>query len=366
MTTFPTKLGLNGVGLRFTRLYSNAVVGFLWLVISLGVLCATNTVQGQDRVYVKQGSTAQGTIKELTPVQVVIEVRGKDQTYALRDVRKITFDKEPTQLDRARDLVLDGKYKQALDELRGVQRNSLEGRVQQDFDFYWWYSEGNQSLAGAGDQRAAIRGLIALDKANPDSHHRFETKEMLGRLALAMASYDVARGFFEALEQSPDAQQKATAIYLNSVALFSQGKFSDAQNRIKPLLSANAASPEMGRVKSMAAVLDARCENEAGNSQQALDTLNKMAEQEDNSDLQLFARINNARGDCYQKLNQPQRAAYSYLQTDLLFFTDAEAHAEALYHLKKLLITVGEPAKAAAAGERLAKQYASSSWANRK
>lgn len=320
----------------------------------------------QDRVYVRQGTTAQGSITELTPAKVTIDVRGKEQTYQLKEVRKITFDKEPIQLDRARDLAIEGKYQQALEELRGIQRGSLEGRVQQDFDFYQWYCEGSQSLLGSGDQMAAIKGLVSIDKANPNGHHRFEVKELLGRLALAIANYDTAKKFFEALDQSPDAQQKASSIYYTGLVLFMQGQTAEAKAKLKSLLSATASSPEMGRLKLFAAVLDLRCENEMGNSQAALDELNAMADREDNTDLPLFAKINNARGDCYQKLNQPQRAAYSYLQTDLLFFTDPESHAEALFHLKKLLVTVGEPAKAAQAGERLSKQYASSPWKNKK
>jgi tetratricopeptide (TPR) repeat protein len=332
----------------------------------LAAIVLSATVLAQDRVFVKQGTPAQGTISELTPVKVTIDVRGKPQTYPLKEVRKITFDKEPIQLDRARDLAIDGKYQQAIEELRAVQRGSLEGRVQQDYDFYLSYCEGAQSLAGSGDQLAAIRGLMTLDKANPNSHHRFEIKEMLGRLAMSMEKYDSAKSFFEALDQAPDTTQKALGIYYQGSVLFLQGKFAEAKTLLKKLVDAQASSPEMGRVKNLAAVLDARCDNEAGNSQQALETLNAMAEREDNTDMQLFAKINNARGDCYQKLNQPQRAAYSYLQTDLLFFTDPDAHAEALFHLKKVLVAIGEPAKAAQAGERLAKQYASSMWANKK
>jgi tetratricopeptide (TPR) repeat protein len=189
---------------------------------------------------------------------------------------------------------------------------------------------------------------------------------MLGRLALAAASYDNAKTFFEALDQSSDTTQKALGIYYQSNVLYMQGKFAEAKSLTKKLLDAQASSPEMGRIKSLAAVLDARCDNETGNSQQALETLNAMAEREDNTDMQLFAKINNARGDCYQKLNQLPRAVYSYLQTDLLFFTDPETHAEALFHLKTLLVAIGEPAKAAKAAERLKSQYASSVWANKK
>lgn len=336
----------------------------LQLIICLYLLPAA-WCAADDRVYVKQGTVARGEITKLSPTSVTIDVRGKEQTFPLKDVRKITFDGEPVQLDRARELAMEGKYQQALVELRGIQRNNLEGRVQQEYDYYLFLSEGSQSLAGSGDQKAAVRGLVNLNKANPESHHRFEMNELLGRLALAAASFDFAKTFFEVLEQSPDAAQKATGMYYVSQVLFLQGKTDEAKTKLGSLITATAASPEMGRTISLARVLNARCDNALGKSQQALDELNSMAAKEDNSDLLLFAKINNARGDCYQKLNRPKQAAYSYLYTDLLFFTDPESHAESLYHLKKLLPALGEPARAALSGERLEKQYTSSVWATK-
>jgi tetratricopeptide (TPR) repeat protein len=349
-------------------------------LVTRSILTISLTLSGtlafaQDRVFVKQGTPAQGTITELTELKVVIEVRGKPQTYQLKEVRKITFDKEPVSLDRARDLAIEGKYSQAIEELRSVKQDGLEGRAREDYEFYLAYCAAAQSLAGSGDPNAAIRGLINVDKVTPNGHHRFEVQEMLGRLALSMAQndkaksaayFDRAKTYFEALEKSPEATQKSLGIYYQGSVLHAQGKAAEAKALLKKLLDAQASSPEMARVKNLATILDARCDNETGQSQQALETLNAMAEREDNTDLQLFAKINNARGDCYQTMNQPQRAAYSYLQTDLLFFTDPETHAEALFHLKKLLVTIGEPAKAAVAGERLSKQYASSLWANKK
>jgi tetratricopeptide (TPR) repeat protein len=335
-------------------------------LLCLLLVIASAVARAEDRVFVKQGTTAQGNISELTPTKVTIEVRNKPQTYPLKEVRKITFDKEPAQLDRARELVLENKHQQAIEELRAVQRQSLEGRIQQEYDFYLSFAEGNLSLAGSGDAMSAIRGLIGLDKANPNSHHHFEIKELLGRLAMHVGKYENAKTFFDALMQSPEDIHKATAIYYQGVNYFLQGKIVEAKEQASKLAASSASSPEVARLKKFALVLNARCENQAGNTDQALQTLNEMADREDNTDLPLFAKINNARGECYSQLNQPQRAAYSYLQTDLLFFTDAESHAEALFHLKKLLVTIGEPAKAAQAGERLTKQYASSYWENKK
>ena len=90
-----------------------------------------------------------------------------------------------------------------------------------------------------------------------------------------------------------------------------------------------------------------------------------MVQKHDSTDQALFARINNARGACYQSLNKPEQALLSYLQTDLLFFTDPEAHAEALYFLNRLWPVAGNPARAADAQARLVNRYASSKWANK-
>ena len=204
-----------------------------------------------------------------------------------------------------------------------------------------------------------------LDKSNPNSHHRFSVKLLLGRLALARNVPQRAMEYFNELAQSPEDVQKAAALYYIARTKLELGQPAEARSQLKGLLSAAASSPEMGRYKSLAAVLDARSQLAEGDAEPALQALNELAEREDNTDLPLFAAINNARGACYQALDQPQRAAYSYLQTDLLFFTDAEAHAEALYHLRRLLMAVGEPARAASAGQRLANLYASSSWANK-
>lgn len=339
----------------------------LWLSL-LAWIFVSGLVRADDRVFIKQGQAVQGTISKVTPLEVVIQVRSKDQTFPLKDVRKIAFDKEPVAMDRARDLAMEGKFQQALDQLKTIPKDSLPDNplLKQDYEFYVWYCEGMRSLAGTGDQNAAIKGLMSLDKVNPNSHHRWSIKLLLGRLALAKAAPARATEYFVDLAKSPDEVHRAAASYFGAKALLQQEKAAEAANALKGLLSATASSPEAARYKSLAAVLEARSRLKAGDANAALSALDGLAEREDNTDMQLFAEINNARGACYQALDQPQRAAYSYLQTHLLFFTDPETHAEALYHLKKLLTAIGQPAKAADAGEQLAKLYASSVWANKK
>ncbi len=335
---------------------------FVWQVM---LFCAMPTL-ADDRVYPKQGAAATGKITALTPAEVTINVRGKDQKYAISDVLKITFDGEPKGLERGREQVLLGQYDQALDELKKLTPAGIENPlIIQDIEFYRWYCEGKLGLAGSGDKQAAIRGLYALAGKNRNTHHLYPLSEMLGELSLAIGQPDKASTFFNMLLSAPDAETKATGIYRLANVELSLNKSSEAQERLQQIAAAPSNSPQMVRIKSLAEVGLAICENQQGDSQQALDKLNAMIQKFSSDDQELFARIYNAKGDCYRKLDKPQQALLSYLQTDLLFFSDPEAHAEALYHLKNLWPTQGKPDRAAEAGSRLVNQYASSTWASK-
>ncbi|MCA9133000.1 MAG: hypothetical protein KDA45_07585, partial [Planctomycetales bacterium] len=308
----------------------------------------------QDRVYPKQGVAASGKITELNPQTVKISVRNKEQSYELADVRKISFDDEPSGLDRARENVLLGQYEQALEEVKKIPLEGIENPlVKQDVEFYRFYCEGKLGLTGGGDKIAAVQGLLALVQANRQTHHLYEASELLGELALALGQPQQAARYFGVLLSASSEETQAIGRYRLGEVELAQGKAPEAKARFQELLDAPSQTPQMIRIKSLAEVGLAVCDNLAGNSQQALDDLAAMVQSHDSTDQGLFARINNAMGACYESLGQPKRALLRYLQTDLLFFTDAEAHAEALYHLAKLWPAAGEPARAAEARERL-------------
>ncbi len=339
---------------------------FTFPIVLVALAGGVVPAQAQDRVYPKRDTVASGKIVEINPAAVKITVRGKDQTYDMSDVRKVSFDGEPNTLDRARESVVQGQYEQALDEVKKIPLESLENPlVKQDVEFYRYYCEGKLALAGNGDKEAASKGLIAVASANQKTHHLYEISELLGELKVAGGQPEQAIPFFNMLLSAKGSDTKALGVYRLGEVQLAQGKHEEAKVRFEQLSGATSSSPEMGRLKSLAEVGLAVCDNLAGNSQQALEKLDGLAQQFDSTDQGLFARINNARGACYTSLGKTNQALLSYLQTDLMFFTDGEAHAEALYHLSQLWPKAGQPTRAAEAKERLGSQYASSSWANK-
>ena len=339
---------------HWLRLATSLILAILLLLPSLAT--------AQDRIYPITGPRASGKIKTISPASIVIEVKGKDQTYPVHEVRKVSFDEEPKELDRARDQVLNKQYDQALEELRKIGEVS-QPLVKQDVDFYRWYCEGKLGLAGNGDKNAAIRGLLAIASANRNTHHLYELSELLGQLAMAVNKPTEAIKYFGLLSRSPDATTQARGVYQLGNVYLLQNKADEAAAEFAKVSKVSANTPDMVRLKSLTKIGQALVDNIKGDSAKALKSLDDMIKKNDSTDHELFARISNAKGAIHQKMNKPQRAALDYLHTDLMFFTDAEAHAEALYHLSQLWPQLGEAARAAEARERLIKNYAASTWA---
>lgn len=333
------------------------------------LLCLSLAIQLQaaDKVFPKNGIPASGKIVELTPSKVVIEVRGKNQNFALQDVAKITFDGEPLELTRARDSILNEQYDLALDGLKKIDTSSIESQaVKQEVEFYRWYCEGKLGLAGQGDKKAAAGGLLGLASRNRNTHHLFALSEMLGELAVATGQADQAPKYFKMLLNAPDEIVKARGGYRLGQLELRLGNVDEAKQRFDALAGSDSNTVEMTRLQRMAEVGLAECENMAGDSQSALKQLQGMMKKYDSTDRELFAKIANAQGACQAKLGDNKAALRSYLMTDLIFFVDPEAHAEALYHMKKLWVDAySNPAKAADAGKRLETLYAASSWATK-
>jgi hypothetical protein len=102
---------------------------------------------------------------------------------------------------------------------------------------------------------------------------------------------------------------------------------------------------------------------ETGKADEAIKQLQELIRKNDPQDAVLFARAYNALGRCYLKQNKPKDALLALLHTDVLFYSDADAHAEALYHLSKLWNEVNKSDRALAARTTLRERYAGSVWA---
>lgn len=322
--------------------------------------------QDKDKVYPIKGAPATGKISEITPDQITIEVKNKNQVYKTNDILKVTFDGEPVNVDRAREFIASRQFTNAESELQKIDPAKInDPRILQDVQFYKGYVAAKLSLSGMGNPRDAARILNMAAKADPKSHHAYKSHELLGELAMALGLQDAANGYFVELGKAPFPELQALSAYKQAEVALNSGKTEIAQKLFQQLSSSVATDAETIRLKNLAEVGLAVCDAKAGKSKEALEKLQGLVAKHDSSDQVLFARIFNAQGMCYQALKQPREAALAYLKTDLLFSSAPDLHAEALYQLTKLFPEIGIPQRAIEARQQLTAKYPNSPWSNK-
>jgi hypothetical protein len=332
------------------------------------LVCAQG-LAAQDKIFPKKGGpVVSGQIADINRDEVTIEVRGaKQKPFPIAEVRKITFDDEPAGLDRARELILQDQFDQALVEVKKLDAKAAKNPlITQDIEFFTLLCEGRLGLSGrGGNKKLAFDGLLNFAKNNSKSHHIYTLSTLLGDLAAAGAKPEGAVGYYNLLLKAKDPHTQNIGKYRLAQHDLGQGRTKEARTRLKELVEMEATSEESAALKSLAEVGLAVCDIREGQAQTGLDQLKQMKSKYESTDQILFARICNAQGAGHAALNQFNLAVLAYLQTDLLFSSDPETHAEALYQLSQLWPKAGDAARATEVRSRLQSQYAGSSWANK-
>lgn len=338
-----------------------------FVLATLVSMCIASTAlsQSRDRVFLSKGGAAPaGSITERTKDQVVIETSsGKVQNYPTNDIVRIVFDGEPTQLSRAKDNVGQGQFEQAAKELSEVAVSSLTTEdMKEDYYFYKFYLDGSLALIGKGNPEQASKALLQWAAKYRNSHNFYKASEMLGDLAIASGTPEEAVKFYAVLSKTGFPDLKFKGSFLQGKSLMLSGKYAEATTILNSLAQEKVADPALLKLQKLAAVTAIRCEAATGNVDSALQKLEAMVDQGDSTDAVLFAEIYNALGSIFLLQKNDYEAFLSYLKTDMLYSSQPEPHAEALYNLSKLWEKVGDPLKATDAKSRLAKLYPTSPW----
>lgn len=320
-----------------------------------------------DQVYLKRGAPINGTIRGTTPTQVAIEARGNNQTINVNEIRLIAFGDEPPELRQGRAKASNGKFAEGLDDLKRVNPAAIEREiVKRDLQFYLALCEGEIALSAGGDKSAAAAAMLAFVRAAPNSSHFFEAARLLGDLAAAQSDYASAARYYGAITaKAPWPEYQMSASLAEGRALLAQGSLPQALQKFESVINQQSDTPEAKRQSLLAEVGKGKCQAEMGSPQEGIAIIEKIIADNEPTDAELFGRAYNAYGDCLLKAGRTKDALMAYLHVDVLFYADAEIHAESLYHLSKLWAEIERPDRAAAARNLLEQRYAGSVWANK-
>jgi len=349
----------------------------LLIFVVLLIAPAVAFAQREDQVFLTKGAPARGSIpaengmtrdKETGMAKVTIDTNVGSRQIEVNEITRITFKDEPNDLNAGRTQVIQKNYNQALADFKKLDGQKIDrAYIRQDVEFYKALCLCKLALSEGGDKKAATDAMFAFVSKSPQSYHFYEAAETLGDIAMASGKYADAAKYYGAsgLGAAPWGDYQMRANNAAGRALIGEKQFEQALDKFKAVVSSELATPEAVRQKNLAQAGRAMCLAETGKVDDALSLAQDMINKNDPQDSALFARLYNALGRCYLKQNKPKDAVMAFLHTDILFYADADAHAEALYNLSKLWTDVNKSDRAIAARNTLRERYAGSVWATR-
>ncbi len=338
----------------------------VFLVIVAGLISADN-VAAQDEVFLIEGQAQKkliGKIQEVTPVKVVVVSGGGAEEVSPAVIDRIEFEGEPRQVSRARSHIRDGRYPDCLEELQKITGSPGSDLIRQEIDFLKAYATARNALSGGGTTAEdAGRVLAGFLGNNSNTYHYVPATEALGQLLLAVNRLDLAEAEFTKLTQSGWPAYVARGhLQLGRTQLL-QNKLEPAKANFRAI-DAAAGTDEAGRSMKLVAVTQiAAIDAQSGNTDAAITAIKDIIRTESADDHLLFGKAYNSLGLAYDAAGEPKRAALAYLHTQLLFTSDADTHAEALFRLAQLWPTLSKPDRANNARSILLGRYPNSYWA---
>ena len=303
------------------------------------------TVYGQVRDRVSRRSdkkTVSGEITSVTPDFVTID----SQKISVSDIDRWWFRDDPSGISAVRAAYRNGQLEQALQEVDSVTPTGREF-VQQEVAFYKAVIPAKLALRGASDVKAAARDVGTFLKQHSNSFRYYDACEVMGDLAMSLGRSEVASVYYGKLTKSKSEAVSARGALLLGDALVLSGDVDRARE-----MYIRCEQADDTRLQAMGQLAVATC-TAPSDPAAAIRKIEKVIAENDSEDIELFARAYNALGSAFVTAGKTESALDAYLHTDLLFYRDAEKHAEALYHLSKLWAEVNKPSEASKARNTL-------------
>ncbi|HUY89758.1 MAG TPA: tetratricopeptide repeat protein [Pirellulales bacterium] len=320
-----------------------------------------------DTIRKTNGEQVKAPVQSVSKDGVTFEKGSKQETLKPFEVAAIRFSDAPATMISIIAQVINGGYENALRSLGGIDPGTLErAESKQELQYLKAYCNGRLALGGSVDVNEAGKQLREFVKACPDSYHYYPANELLGDLAAAAGKYDAAATFYKVLADSPFDEYKTRAGVAIGRARLAEKKFPEALKEFETALSLaeKGSGPAADAAKQSALIGKAACLAETGKPEEGLKVIDEVLAKLSPEEVDLHAQAYVAQGNCYRKMPEhAKQALISFLHVDVLYFSNAQAHAEALWNLTALWIENGKQERAVQASELLKQRYPNSPWA---
>lgn len=333
------------------------------LIFTVGLCLAASTAcWAFDRIQTAKG-TVSGRYISMSPYKITIDKNGVDTDVPVNEVITLFYDREPAELANAKRSVMDGRYEETLEALAGIPANELTTpEMQQDVVYYKAFCNAKLALVGSKPVVEAGREMATFAGANTGSYHYLEACELVGDLLVAMRNYPAAETYYGIVAKAPWPDYKMRAGVAIGRARLAQNKIDEAKAAFQAVVS-NTATGDLAETQRAGAKLGlAQCQAASGQQDEAIAAIQKILADADPENVPLHARGNNTLGTALRKAGRDKEALLAFLQVDILYFQEPDAHAEALFNLAQLWETMHHAERAAEARTTLKNRYPNSVW----
>ncbi len=350
---------------RITRI----PVILLAVLAMLAMACPAPRVsiaQSLDNIYRFSGSggstKVSGKIVDMTPEGVIVESRGKKTTVAAKDIRKIVYAGQASQLDRTRERIMSGNYGQGLDEIDKIndKNNTF---VAHEIAYLKSLCYAKLAINGSKSLKDAGIYVNAFLQKYKKSYHFYSMTELKGRLLQNLKMTDLAAAEFKIMSQAQWPEYNYKGHYLLARSLNLEGQHAQAAAQCDAILSAADNSDVARLYKGLATCAKAKSLALAGETAGIEEPIRQLIKVENPDNKRLFAAAYNAWGVYHFKSGRWKEAREKFLLTHLLMTSEADAHAEALFYLSKIWPKLENTEEANKTRELLKSRYRNSYWA---
>lgn len=339
-----------------------------FLIAAIISLCHSATFAVDIVTRRSDGTDFKGTITSATVAEIVVKSSsGKETTIPITDVRRVRFDKEPTALNPARANERSGAFETALQKYLDIQKtlDNSDKRVVADLQFLIARATAKMALIDPSKVPDALKRLAEFRSANKQNFRYLEATLLHANLLGLNKQHDEGMQLLEEVRQSSvKGYQLQAGVALGRLMLQSDD-VSGALQAFEGVAKQSEGDESASSAFFEAMLGRATCLQKQGGSEQAIQVLDQIIQQADETETETLATAWLRKGENLKAKGQVKAALMAFLHVDVLYPGEPQPHAEALYQLSEIWGPAGYPERAAEASSQLTNKYPNSPWAKR-
>jgi tetratricopeptide (TPR) repeat protein len=334
----------------------------------LALFAAASQARAADQINRRRDKALSGEITGMSKTEVTIKVTTpKADTIKIpaNEIASIAWTGESADCNVARKDEEGGKYQKAIDGYQKALQSSKtpSANLKNDLDFGIARASGKLALADNSKIDEAIKKLEDFRAKQGDHYRYYDGINLLGQLYAAKKDFIKAGLAFDTLGKAPWKEYQMAAKIAGGRLALAENKLDEAAAAYEAVVAmpAEGAVEESQRQeavlgKSRVMILQKKYDD-------ALKLLKEVIDKAPADDYRVNAEAYLRQGDCLREQGNDSDAVLSYLAVDVLFASERELHAEALYRLATLWEKVGNKPRAEEARDRIRSEYENSEWA---